>query len=705
MAHTDFHPLDSTRLSSPPSVDDALTASSFASPLTHDLDEPVLWQTLAEMTCDSEPPSRDPSAFLWPGIAPDTDLAALSNQALWDLQAGGPLSASSAALTDRMANSWLEKFLDLNQLDTTVTSMAASAPPQELTPVNCHLSPLPMDVANNLTVAPLPQPLAGEAASSPSPKKRGRKKKTPVDPNAPRPAPIPLRPLPATESRTTPTLAPPTVCLASASPSPVIKTEPVDDAALPLAFATPAPETPTHVKEETGEDPAQAARRKRQERLIKNRAAALLSRQRKRDHVTTLETHAEDLAKENVALKKREAELETRIAQLTRERDTWEAKFHQLEEASRNSAPAATAPPPPALSVTPPSLPLAVGRSGAETETTAHPRPKPLSTMLMLAFVSFTLFSMPYKQVMGPTPTASSAGPPPPPFESVLQGLDLLPYSGTTFADTAAGSPPPSPRLPSAASQLRDVGREGSERLESRPAKLSASSDPPASVGSPLPTAASATAESKPSLRSVCQWMARGLHRLTSNPRPGGATGTNTPWAGPPPASPLYSAPIGRTDDPDTPLLAGTLPPSVREILEKAIRTCQLSWDGGDHADLDTLDSPPDTADWDADLAHSPATDATAASPAHKRAFVAMDLDGYDDNDDGRLTMPPPGKRIRTLPKFDRDLVDAAPHMVGEPDRAVATADYQPLADQLQAFAWEMATAVQELAQTDQTKV
>lgn len=49
---------------------------------------------------------------------------------------------------------------------------------------------------------------------------------------------------------------------------------------------------------------------KRQERLIKNRAAALLSRKRKREHLTALEDQRNGLSNENIELKQRVLELE-----------------------------------------------------------------------------------------------------------------------------------------------------------------------------------------------------------------------------------------------------------------------------------------------------------------------------------------------------------------------------------------------------------
>ncbi|KAJ2102095.1 hypothetical protein GGI09_001400 [Coemansia sp. S100] len=60
---------------------------------------------------------------------------------------------------------------------------------------------------------------------------------------------------------------------------------------------------------------------KRQERLIKNRAAALLSRKRKRDYMTKLESEVEELRESNVSMARRLEEMEQRLNALAAERD------------------------------------------------------------------------------------------------------------------------------------------------------------------------------------------------------------------------------------------------------------------------------------------------------------------------------------------------------------------------------------------------
>ncbi|CAO3610139.1 unnamed protein product [Cunninghamella echinulata] len=64
---------------------------------------------------------------------------------------------------------------------------------------------------------------------------------------------------------------------------------------------------------------AEIAYAKRQERLIKNRAAALLSRKRKREHLTTLEEERQKLLNENTELKTKVDTLEDKISTLEKE--------------------------------------------------------------------------------------------------------------------------------------------------------------------------------------------------------------------------------------------------------------------------------------------------------------------------------------------------------------------------------------------------
>ncbi|KAJ2402648.1 hypothetical protein GGI23_000560 [Coemansia sp. RSA 2559] len=77
---------------------------------------------------------------------------------------------------------------------------------------------------------------------------------------------------------------------------------------------------------------------KRQERLIKNRAAALLSRKRKRDYMTKLESEVEDLRTSNTTLIKRMEDMERAMKALAEERD----RLRDENEAARVLASATT---------------------------------------------------------------------------------------------------------------------------------------------------------------------------------------------------------------------------------------------------------------------------------------------------------------------------------------------------------------------------
>lgn len=74
---------------------------------------------------------------------------------------------------------------------------------------------------------------------------------------------------------------------------------------------------------------------KRQERLIKNRAAALLSRKRKREHLTALEDQRKDLSNANQALHQRVLELEKEnFALKSKMKETNSTTSHSFERSS-----------------------------------------------------------------------------------------------------------------------------------------------------------------------------------------------------------------------------------------------------------------------------------------------------------------------------------------------------------------------------------
>ncbi|CAO3590245.1 unnamed protein product [Absidia cylindrospora] len=74
------------------------------------------------------------------------------------------------------------------------------------------------------------------------------------------------------------------------------------------------------------------AQNKRQERLIKNRAAALLSRKRKREHLQALEQERQWLTKDNGLLKSKTAALEEKVQQLEKENQHQKQRYLLLQQ-------------------------------------------------------------------------------------------------------------------------------------------------------------------------------------------------------------------------------------------------------------------------------------------------------------------------------------------------------------------------------------
>lgn len=89
------------------------------------------------------------------------------------------------------------------------------------------------------------------------------------------------------------------------------------------------------VKQESAEEAQKAAAiAKRQERLIKNRAAALLSRKRKREHLTALEEEKQRLSTENAQLKNRMATLEAQVQTLEKENQELRRRLGAKQDSS-----------------------------------------------------------------------------------------------------------------------------------------------------------------------------------------------------------------------------------------------------------------------------------------------------------------------------------------------------------------------------------
>ncbi|KAJ1848482.1 hypothetical protein LPJ70_001012 [Coemansia sp. RSA 2708] len=188
--------------------------------------------------------------------------------------------------------------------------------------------------------------------------------------------------------------------------------------------------------------PADAATAKRQERLIKNRAAALLSRKRKREYLTKLESDVDELREANADMARRLAEMERQLGAVVAERD-------QL----RAAAPAAAAATVSATAVSsdkPRAKSEPESKSGSRSETAAESdgdksgkRQRTAGALLMAVLFSFSLFTLP-SLYSGHSPIAAGGVQgvlPPPPEPRLL----LLPPS----AARPAGSRP----APAAAAQ------------------------------------------------------------------------------------------------------------------------------------------------------------------------------------------------------------------------------------------------------------
>ncbi|KAJ1881693.1 hypothetical protein H4R99_001686 [Coemansia sp. RSA 1722] len=115
-------------------------------------------------------------------------------------------------------------------------------------------------------------------------------------------------------------------------------------AANPPVNATPiGSRSPTdYPRQSSPETTADTAQQKRQERLIKNRAAALLSRKRKREYMTRLEADVEELRESNSELVKRLLDMEKRLGELTAERDQLRRQTHAVHANPASSQPTAT---------------------------------------------------------------------------------------------------------------------------------------------------------------------------------------------------------------------------------------------------------------------------------------------------------------------------------------------------------------------------
>ncbi|KAI9483967.1 MAG: hypothetical protein EXX96DRAFT_648628 [Benjaminiella poitrasii] len=221
-------------------------------------------------------------------------------------------------------------------------------------------------------------------------KKRGRKKReSPPAPNltgngtgisttatATLLAPKPLAPRPLISAALTPTTTTTTATTTTATmdSTTVIKTEPI---VVPLVLTSKSSE-----KDEDAQKAAQI--QKRQERLIKNRAAALLSRKRKREHLTQLEEEKQALLTENENLKSHVHSLETKIESLEKENLELREKLKE-----KDTEPAAT---------TTTTTVIQIGHHHHYKKQDAllqKPTTKATGVVFMIILFSFALFTLP----------------------------------------------------------------------------------------------------------------------------------------------------------------------------------------------------------------------------------------------------------------------------------------------------------------------
>ncbi|ORY00211.1 hypothetical protein K493DRAFT_312913 [Basidiobolus meristosporus CBS 931.73] len=271
-----------------------------------------------------------------------------------------------------------------------------------------------------IPVMPIVQPVA-----EPPKKKRGRKKREPC------PAPstanlVPLKPLiPVNAQPSTP------LSFAESVPDPVASNDTIlikkesAESTMPIvtastaspASASPKPKcSPATASTNTNAAPpgeAAAALNKRQERLIKNRAAALLSRKRKREHMANLETANETLQQENDELKARVQELEQEVESIAQERDQAKEESAQLRKMLQELGTLKEEESPNDTSIAIETMDVDLegnfideseGNEIIQLGDKKLSKPKTTGVVLMIIFFSFALFSLPmtnYQSTIG----------------------------------------------------------------------------------------------------------------------------------------------------------------------------------------------------------------------------------------------------------------------------------------------------------------
>ncbi|RUP45328.1 hypothetical protein BC936DRAFT_148309 [Jimgerdemannia flammicorona] len=268
---------------------------------------------------------------------------------------------------------------------------------------------------------------------------------------------------------------------------------------LPTSSSKPATaQTPQDAAAQAHAAAQAAALAKRQERLIKNRAAALLSRKRKREHITLLEQHTEALSNENVDLKEQVEALEVEVNRLgtengrlvddnkriTRENEELRSRVARLEGAGRVVE----------VEIEKPHAPhVAVGAKNSRTT----------GVVFMIILFSFALFTLPTGNLNRLTVGGATTRP------LIAPGASLLnrPVSPLREAllDASPRTPPPS---------------NDQDKLFPQRELLDAA--PSATATSILPASAARASDlvllSEVQPKELQIWLSKGLERAAASP-------------------------------------------------------------------------------------------------------------------------------------------------------------------------------------------
>ncbi|KAJ3102266.1 hypothetical protein HDU96_009703 [Phlyctochytrium bullatum] len=371
---------------------------------------------------DAEP---DPSTFLSP---PHSSCSPRSNP---QLEAGGiigsmlPPSPAEPSLATFTPGNSADSNIKLEQgLSSMVGTLAGPSSWVGLIPtVSTPTPPPPADTSDGL-IKLLRSDTANACSkllTEPVKRKPGRKKKCEVvQPPAPtQPVPLLIKPLQPAASAILP--------LAPACPPPVVvKGESESDGSTGATGKSRLPTAPM-AQVANSVKPVQPAPAvgglsllsKKQERMVKNREAADQSRKRKREHLASLETHAQALIIENDGLRARLLELEALNLKLMQENAALRAATGAMDPSFAmdvvmpvfsGSASASPLPAPQSLDrdcleagIKKPKNDVFVGAS----EVTSLPA-KPLGAMFMMVFFSLFLFMFPNRL---PSPSLTSRHP------------------------------------------------------------------------------------------------------------------------------------------------------------------------------------------------------------------------------------------------------------------------------------------------------